>query len=153
MKLVRLFTTALIRLFISLLFLTSAVHKLLNWHQTEQSWNSTLCDWQAYIWFWDQGGSFFSVLSQSVPLLLISVTLCELLGALLLLLAVKEKFGAFLLLIVVGLTTFLFYPFWFAEGDLREEQVALFLKNLAIAGALLLVLLNGIQPVQDQFNE
>ncbi len=148
MKLLRLGTIALTRLFISLVFLTGAVHKLLNWHSEECSWMETLCDWQAYVWFWDQGESFFGMLSHSVPLLLIAATLFELLGGLLILLAVKEKLGAFLLLVVLFLTTIIFYPFWFQEGDVREMQIALFLKNLAIAGALLLVLLNGIQPAQ-----
>ena len=92
------------------------------------------------------GGAFFTVLSHSVPLLLIASTLLELIGGLLILLAVKEKLGAFLLLVVLFFTTIVFHPFWFLEGDLREMQIAMFLKNLAIAGGLLLVLLNGIQP-------
>ncbi len=149
MKLLRLGAVALARLFISLAFLTSAVHKLLNWRSEECAWMEILCDWQAYVWFWERGESFLGAIAHYIPLVLIAATLFELLGGLLILLAVKEKLGAFLLLVVLLFTTIVFHPFWFHEGDMREVQISLFLKNLAIAGALLLVLLNGIQPTHS----
>ncbi len=144
MKIVRLVTTALVRFFLSLAFLTDAANKIIYWHDAERIWSDMLADWQTYTWFWERGSTLFAWLAQWVPLWLILSTLCELVGALLLLLALKEKLGAFLLFFYLALTTLLFHPFWCFEGGVRELQGELFLKNLAMLGGLLLVLLHGI---------
>ncbi len=67
------------------------------------------------------------------------VTAC----ALLLLFGIREKLGAFLLVIVLVPTTILMQPFWFAEGSERDMQIALFLRDMAILGGLLVVTLHG----------
>jgi len=152
MKLLRFCTVALARFFISLVFLTDVVSKIFHWSAAEADWRAAIYDWQSYVWFSDGIGNFFGLLAQWVPLLLIGATLFELLGALLILLGVKEKLGAGLLILVLLSTTLLFYPFWFSEGADREMQVAIFLKNLAIIGGLFLVLLNGIQSSKGDFD-
>ena len=42
-------------------------------------------------------------------------------------------------------TTILFHPFWYMEGAPRDLQTIMFLKNLAILGGLILMLLHGGQ--------
>lgn len=152
MKIIRLVTTAFVRFFLSLVFLTDAVNKILYWHEAERLWSDMFADWQAYTWFWERGSTLFAWLAQWVPLWLIVSTISELLGGLLLLLALREKLGACLLFVYLGVTTLLFHPFWCFEGGVRELQVDIFLKNLAILGGLLLVLLHGISQEESLFS-
>jgi putative oxidoreductase len=39
--------------------------------------------------------------------------------------------------------TFIVFPFWEAENDVRREVSVHFMKNMAISGGLFLVLVNG----------
>ncbi|HEY2811130.1 MAG TPA: DoxX family membrane protein [Rhabdochlamydiaceae bacterium] len=65
------------------------------------------------------------------------------LGALLLLCGLAVRLGAFLLLCVLIPATLLFHPFWMHQGPERGGMMALFVKNIGIAGALFLLLAYG----------
>ena len=145
MKMVRAAAIVLARFLLSAIFLTAGVNKLFHWHETEKMLMSVLCDWQSYMGFSDTAQECFSILTPWTPFLLIGATLLELVGGLLLLLGVREKLGASLLILFLVPTTVLIHQFWFAEGGLREVQQIMFLKNLAILGGLLMVLLYGAQ--------
>jgi uncharacterized membrane protein YphA (DoxX/SURF4 family) len=127
---------------LSAVFLAGAVNKIIHWHESEKTVMNALCDWQAYIGFSESAQSCFSILMPWTPLLLISATLFELVGGLLVLLGVREKLGAFLLILFLIPTTVIMHQFWFIEGSARELQTVMFLKNLAILGGLLMILLS-----------
>lgn len=111
---------------------------------------SALSDWQSYLSFSEMAQNAFTTLILFTPVLLISATLMELAGSLLLLLGIREKFGAALLLAMLIPTTLLFHQFWFVESSMKEIQQAMFLKNLAIMGGLILVLLYGAQSSEKK---
>lgn len=149
MKIVRIFFAAIARFFISLVFLAGAFNKILHWHETERNLHSILCEWQSNLGFSDQAYECFAFLIPLTPVLLLIATLMELCGALSLLLGFKEKLGAGLLALFLISVTIIMHQFWFVEGAMREQQLAHFLKNLAILGGLIIVILQGTNQHQS----
>jgi putative oxidoreductase len=67
-----------------------------------------------------------------------------LLGGILLVLGYYARFGATLLLIFLMLAAYYFHDFWtFADPKQAMEQQIHFMKNLAMIGAMLIVIANG----------
>jgi putative oxidoreductase len=64
----------------------------------------------------------------------------ELGGAILLITGLRYRWGALLLLFFLIPVTFMYHAFWQYDGPRRDAQKVHFLKNLAIAGGLLLTL-------------
>ena len=145
MKWIRVFTAAVARFLISAIFLASAVKNILSWHETEKVLMNVLSDWQMHIGYFEFFQECLSILTPWSPLLLGVATLFLLIGGLFVLLGIKEKFGACLLILFMIPTTILFHPFWYMEGAPRDLQTIMFLKNLAILGGLILMLLHGGQ--------
>ncbi len=136
----------LARFLLSAIFLTAGIHKIFYWHEGEVALLNVLSEWQVHLESFPSVQEFLSFLTSWTPLLLLGATLFELVGGLLLLLGVREKLGAGLLVLFLIPTTVLFHQFWFLDGSMRELQQTMFLKNLAIIGGLMMVLLNGAQP-------
>lgn len=145
MRIIRVCTAALARFLMSAIFLSSAIKNIFYWHEVEGNLMTALCEWQAYVGFSEVAQNCFNILTPWAPLLLIVATLFLLGGGLLLLLGVREKLGATLLIFFLIPATLLYHSFWFMEGTVRDLQTIMFLKNLAILGGLLLVLLHGGQ--------
>ena len=145
MRIIRIGCAAIARFFISAIFLASAVNNILHWHETEKNLMGILCDWQMYIGFHEGAQHCFSFLTPWAPVLLGIATLFNLVGGLLILLGVREKLGAALLVLFLIPVTILYHQFWFIDGPARELQTIMFLKNLAILGAMILILLHGGQ--------
>jgi len=127
------------RLFISPLFILSAIDKILDWQNTERGFMNVLLDWQGYTSFSVFFQKIFSTALEWVPAVLLILTVMEILGGLLVFFGVKVRLGVFLLLLFILPITPLFHPFWFLSGLQREMQMILFLKNIAIIGGLLQV--------------
>jgi putative oxidoreductase len=140
------------RLFLSFIFILSAVNKIFNWQKTESGLVNLFCDWQTYVHFSTTLSKFFSVLISWVPEILIVITIIEVVAALLVFFGIKEKFGAFLLLIFFVPATFMLHPFWFMSGAKRSFQTIMFMKNIAIAGSLLLLMVLGSKIKSDSEN-
>jgi putative oxidoreductase len=71
----------------------------------------------------------------------------ELAGGLSLLLGLWSRVGALGLFIFLIPTTLMFHNFWAAAPDHQQEQMAHFLKNLAIMGGLLMIAAYGPGPL------
>ncbi|MDE3045614.1 MAG: DoxX family protein [Verrucomicrobiota bacterium] len=152
MRAIKAGSTVLVRFFLSLLFLASGVNKIFHWHETERTLTSILTDWQAYADYFPNLQELLATLVPWSPLLLILATLLELIGGLLLLLGVRERMGAGLLIAFLLPTTILCHQFWFVEGAERDLQQIMFLKNLAIIGGLVMVMLHGTQLPAKESN-
>ncbi len=131
------------RLFLSTIFILSAVHKIFEWQKTETGLINLFCDWQSYVSFSSTLSKVFSGLISWVPEILITVTILELVGAVMVFFGIKERIGAFLLLIFFIPATLLLHPFWFLQGNMQTAQMIMFLKNFAIIGGLMLILAFG----------
>lgn len=70
-----------------------------------------------------------------------------LLGGVAVVVGFKARFGAALLLVFLALATFYFHGFWNFEGAEQQAQIIQFMKNLSIAGAMLLIMANGPGPL------
>jgi putative oxidoreductase len=66
-----------------------------------------------------------------------------LVGGISLVLGFFARFGAMLLLIFLALAAFYFHDFWTLEGAAAQEQQIHFMKNVAMMGAMLIVIANG----------
>jgi putative oxidoreductase len=152
MNLMRYLTAVMARFFLSIIFLASGAHKMIHWQATEKELMKVLSDWQTTFSFSSVAQTIFSNMMVWAPLLLMGATLLELLGALLLFLGVKEKLGAFLLILFLLPVTFLFHQFWFVEGEAYELQLSLFLRNMAILGGLMMVLVQKKDEQGDSFS-
>ena len=118
-------TTDLIaRIFISLIFLFEAYDSIAFFKSTKETMTHYGITWQQDM-----------LLSIAIFLLI--------LGGILVLIGYRSGFGASLLLIYWVPVTFITHTWW-NDPDLtqREESIE-FMKNIAIIGALLLILING----------
>lgn len=59
----------------------------------------------------------------------------------------KARIGASLLLVFLVLATYYFHAFWNFEGQEQQTQMIQFMKNLSMAGAMLLIMANGPGPL------
>lgn len=66
-----------------------------------------------------------------------------LIGGILVLIGYRSGLGSFLLLLYWVPVTFIVHSFWNDPPELRAVQSVLFMKNLSIVGALLMVIVNG----------
>jgi putative oxidoreductase len=67
-----------------------------------------------------------------------------LLGSISVILGFKARYGAGLLLVFLLLATYFFHDFWtIADAAARQMQMIQFMKNMALTGALLLIISNG----------
>jgi len=79
-------------------------------------------------------------------LLLVGAIVFELGGGLMVLLGWRARFGALLLAIFTVLATLVFHNFWAVEAAQVQNQMAHFMKNLAILGALVYIMAMGSGP-------
>lgn len=76
-------------------------------------------------------------------LLLYGIITCLVLGAFLVLIGYRTGLGVTLLLFYWIPATFILYSWWNAPEEMKRIEAILFMKNIAIMGGLLLLLVNG----------
>ena len=82
--------------------------------------------------------------SKGVPEILLAIaTALELLGAVSVVVGFKARWGALALLIFLVPVTLVFHNFWGVPAEQQQMELVNFLKNLAIAGGLLIVFGRG----------
>lgn len=133
------------RVCLSLIFLSSAFSKIINWEGNYQYLLAGLNRWLEYAVQRPDLHQFIDFIIPIAPILLIVATIFEGLGGLLLFLGLKPKTGAFLLILLLIPATLLFHAFWMIKGADHDIQTIMFLKNLSILGGLFLVLGQGSQ--------
>lgn len=144
MNLFQAFVGFLGRALLSLIFITSALFKIFDWQETLQLFTHTLTDWLTLSVSNDRLQTFIEWgLVNDSSLLTVAIGF-ELLGGLMVFLGVWPRLGAVLLLLFLVPVTVVFHHFWeIPEGPERLLQMTMFMKNLSIAGGLLLVLAYG----------
>jgi putative oxidoreductase len=128
------------RALFSLIFIVAGANKLLNWSDAIVGLDKALRQWQIYFESNVYINDSIHYIVSKAPLLMGIAMFLEIVGALLILTNYKMRFGAFLLLIFLIPTTMIFHPFWLEIGESFHIQMALFLKNISIMGALLYLL-------------
>jgi putative oxidoreductase len=141
MRFIRGWGDVLGRFLLSLIFLSSALHSILHWHETESSLLNILSEWQSNVGMASDWQDIFAYAASYTPLLLVVATVFQFFGGLGVLLGMREKMAATLLILFLIPTTIIMHQFWFVEGAMREIQITNFLKNLAVLGGLFLLVL------------
>jgi putative oxidoreductase len=141
------------RLFISTLFILSALNKIFLWQETQSGLINLCADWQGYTGFSVSLSTFFSKAIAFVPETLIVITALELIGALMIFFNIKVRIGAVLLILFMIPATILLHPFWFVSSARQINELVLFLKNLAIIGGLFYIVSFGSKQKIDQNEE
>jgi putative oxidoreductase len=142
------------RLFISTLFILSALNKIFLWQETQSGLINLFSDWQGYMGFSVSIAKFFSKAIAFVPEILILVTALELIGALMIFFNIKVRVGAILLILFMLPATIMLHPFWFVNKARQVAEMILFLKNLAIIGGLFYIISFGSKQIDiDQKDE
>ena len=82
------------------------------------------------------------------PVMLAGAIAFLIVGSLSVIVGFKARIGAALLLIFLVLATYYFHDFWnFEDAQEAQQQTIQFMKNLALMGALLLVIAHGGGPM------
>ncbi len=131
------------RVFISILFFSTAANELADWESTEQFFFSQLNKWTTL--YADQGGISYLIgeLQAFLPSILFAVLLLKIIGSFFFVFNFFVRFGAFCLLVFLVPATIIMHDFWHLSGMDRSVEMGMFLKNLSIVGGLLVVLALG----------
>ncbi len=79
------------------------------------------------------------------PLLLVGAIVFLMVGSLSILVGYKARIGATLLLVFLVLATYWFHDFWTVEeAGAKQMQTIAFMKNLALMGAMLMIIARGV---------
>ena len=131
------------RVFLSVIFLFSALVEVWDWGTTEQYYNTIFTRWMHLY----QGNEAMSLWLADVlswlPTIVITSIVLKFLGALLMILRFRVCLGAFFLWIVAFAETSLIYDFWHLAGPEQTTTMMLFFKNIAIMGGLMVVMAFG----------
>lgn len=143
MNLIQSIVAFLGRALLSFIFISSAVHKIIDWQPTVQFFTQSLTDLLAI----SVGHQLLQSLTEwslvNATMLLMAGVVFELVGGLLVFLGLWVRLGALLLILFLIPTTFIFHHFWLLQGADAQLQMINFMKNLSIFGGLLFVLAMG----------
>lgn len=138
------------RALLSLIFIFSAVHKILSWQEAQQTFVQALMDWKALLITSVKFPMLVPLLQQWIEFglthtsqVLALATAFEFLGGMLLFLGISARLGAFLLLCFIIPATGVFHHFWDFVGPQKQIEMVNFMRNLSIMGGLLFVLAWG----------
>ncbi len=112
------------RVFLSFIFLYEGYDSIVYFKQTRDVMTSYGINWHQ-------------------DFLLYGAIMLLVLGGVMLLIGYRASLGAVLLLLYWVPVTFIAHSFWNDPVDAQRLQSILFMKNIAIAGGLLMVLVNG----------
>ena len=131
------------RALLSFIFISSAIHKIIDWAPTMQFFTQTLTDLLAV----SVGSPHLQSLTEwclaNTSMLLLSGVMFELVGGLLVFLGLWTRLGALLLILFLIPTTIIFHHFWLMQGQDNQMQMINFMKNVSICGGLLFILAMG----------
>lgn len=112
------------RIFLAFIFLFEAYDSIIHFKATKQSMTNYGITWNQDI-----------MLSLCIFLLIV--------GSVLVLIGYRSSFGAILLLLYFIPVTFIVHSWWNDPMDIKRLQSIFFMKNIAIIGGLLMVVVNG----------
>lgn len=128
---------------IAAIFIIAGASKILDWQGTEQNMmggiTEMLTHYQETLWLKD----LLETTLSWAPMLLIIAVAIEIVCGVLIFIGFQVRLAALILALYLIPITLLFHHFWTFEGPDKNLQIAMFLKNLAIFGGLLLLVAHG----------
>jgi putative oxidoreductase len=153
MSLIQGFVGFLGRFLLSLIFISSGIHQMLDWPEIQQEMTTMFSDWLTLTVGIDYLQNIFSMALSSLSLLLSGAIFCQVIGGLCILLGIQVRFGAFLLLLFLLPVTVLFHHFWLLQGPDRQTQMIEFMKNISISGGLFILLAYGKGKIKHESSQ
>jgi putative oxidoreductase len=127
------------RILLSLIFICLVTNQILNWDQTQQTFDKSVSDWIVHPGLPDQVQKVFSFLLAYSSLIMILAAVFAGLGGLFVLLGIKVRLGAILLILFLIPSTVIMHAFWMYHGSMREMEMMMFLTNISIVGGLFIL--------------
>lgn len=152
MRLVQICVAYLGRLFLSVIFLFSALTEIIDWTNTNQMLLSTYTRWMHLYQAQQELGLIGASLLPWLGAFLGVALALKIIGSLLLILGWNVRFGAFCLILFIVPVTIVMHDFWNQVGSDQSLEMVMFLKNLAIFGGLMIVLAFGKGPKKDELS-
>lgn len=147
------FFAALGRMCFAIIFILSGVYKIMNWGESEQSLIHHMLGVVQYVQTYEPAQRFFDFLLLHPFEVLLVGTLVEFIGGILIFFGIAVRLGASILALYMIPSTIIFHSFWWQQGLDRDLQLILFLKNLAIFGAALILLSQSNKPEKKKIKE
>ncbi len=143
MNVLKVFVGFIGRALLSIIFISSAVHQLIDWHGTMNYMTHAMTDWLMQSAGYDFLHHLFDWGLSNAAFLLAIAVIFELIGGLLVFIGLWTRVGALLLILFLIPTTLIFHHFWQLQGPDRMMQMINFMKNVSILGGLFIVLAFG----------
>jgi putative oxidoreductase len=131
------------RFLVSLIFIALGITSIFNWEIAKSELSSALANWELYIGYIEGVSFVIQNLLTVVPLLVVLGIILQVLGGFLVSLSLRVRLGAVLVLFQLIPATVLYNYFWFLDGPAMQRSLIIFLKNLSIIGALLVIIALG----------
>ena len=128
------------RAFLSIIFILSGVTKIFEWQHSELALSQALTELMGHVYSYPSIKTILEFGAEHTFLLLALAAGAEIVGGLSVFFGLSTRFGAFLLLLFLIPATLLFHSFWWMPETAKDLQMGMFLKNLSIAGGLLILL-------------
>ena len=143
------FLVGLGRIFVSFIFIVLGSASIFNWDSAKSDLSEAITNWELYGGHIEGVGTVCQSLLAIISILLALGIFFQLVGGVLVCLGLQVRLGAFFLLIHLIPATVLYHHFWFLEGASQGCSFILFLKNLSIVGALMIVLAVGKEGISS----
>lgn len=130
---------ALGRIFLSIIFILFGGFSVMNWDVSYTDLDAAIVNLQMYSGNFQWIGTFLDQIVNYISLILALGIGFQIIGGLLLFFGIKQRLAGTFLAIYIISSTFIFYPFWFYEGEQFTANLILFLKNLAMLGGIFLL--------------
>ena len=131
------------RFFVGLIFVALGGLAIWNWEIAKSELSSAMANWELYVGYIEGVSFVIQNLLTVVPLLVVLGIILQVCGGFLVCLSLRVRLGAFILLCQFIPATALYYHFWFLDGPMMQRTAILFLKNLSIIGARLVIIAHG----------
>lgn len=131
------------RLLIGILFIAAGIGGIMEWEGVTLLFHNTMNMWSQAIGPESGLAGTVQFIASLAELLVGLATLLKLVGGLSVLTGYRCRLGALLLLIFMVPATVIFHAFWLMPDAQVALQQQMFLKNLAIIGGLLYVMIIG----------
>jgi putative oxidoreductase len=131
------------RALLSIIFISSGINKVTDWHGTQQFFNHALNNWLSFSTASPYCQAIVEWAIANSALLLLLGVLFEIVGGIFVFFGLWVRLGALLLFIFMIPTTLVFHDFWHYQAGERMGQMINFMKNVSISGGLLVLLALG----------
>jgi len=122
------------RICLSLIFVTAVTNQILTWDAQVPYLTNAVCDWLNQPNLPPMVTKVLNLLLSYASVAVLVAAILSGLGGVLVLLGIKVRFGVVCLILFLIPVTVIMHAFWLYQGQTRDLQMIMFLKNISILG-------------------